>query len=672
MGVGSTVYDRAQEAAANLLGSFSKSDRVSVVTLADPAGVTADDPAFDRRGLGDAVAGIGLTERSASLVAGLERAAAILEQSSAAPGNRTVYVISDFAGLPVDGFDPVAVGGRSVDEAEGIRRAAQAVADVAELVLISVGEPAATNLGVVGLELGSTVLAPQVPVLFTAEVANYGAADVRGAELRVQVTGSDTPESGRVEQRVVLPTLEPGQVEAVPFSLVFDGPGPQVVRVGVHADSPDDLKLDDERALAVEVSEGVAVLVVDGGPGRTRLSGEAGHLLAALNPWDDGERAGMVSTKAISDLDLPGEVLRGYRVVILCNVERLDAATWRHLGAYVENGGGLLVFSGDALAVDHYNELGYAEGAGVLPGRLMPAEGELEDGESRSPSRVGGQAELADSVGVLRLVGTDPVHPVVAELESLPTSGVFGARVRRRTRLELEAGSAEVVLNYSDGPAAIAVVRKGRGRCGVVTTSADMSWSNLPAKGDYVSLMMNLVNYLAQTPAHEWNVEVGQPIVRRLSAAEAELPLRVRLPGGAVVDTPPSAGASGFELRYAATERKGLYSTVVGNSERPVAVVPPRSESSVAGAGQAALAALVDTEHRHIGDLAELSAQAARSTGREVGEGLMYAVLALLLAETWLAMRQGAVARRGRAEDGVVVPGALSPSSAESAVRKTA
>ncbi|MCP4591062.1 MAG: hypothetical protein GY842_09975, partial [bacterium] len=35
LGVGSTVYDRAQEAAANLLGSFSKSDRVSVVTLAD-------------------------------------------------------------------------------------------------------------------------------------------------------------------------------------------------------------------------------------------------------------------------------------------------------------------------------------------------------------------------------------------------------------------------------------------------------------------------------------------------------------------------------------------------------------------------------------------------------------------------------------------------------------
>ncbi len=637
-----SVYDLAREVVGGLLDSFSKTDEVSIVSLAAPASAVIDYPSLDRRRIRQALANLPLTQRATDLTGGLDRALDLLKKSSAAPDNRCVYVISDMAGGAWSGGSGASDGGKDRSFAVAARK----VAEQAALVLVPLGDPPATNVGISRLALGSTVTAPRIPLRFTAEVINYGVTDVRDAVLQIH-------RDQRVERRIALPTLEPGQVETVTFSMVFDSAGFHAVRACLDAGPADRLALDNDRLLALEVTESLDVLVVDGAPGKTRLSGQAGYLLTALNPWPGSRSDSIVSPKAISDLELGGEILSAYQVVVLCNVERIDEDIWQRLRTYVEHGGGLLVFAGEAVNLDHYNRFGHAAGEGILPGKLKPAQG----GIGRT-----GPAQTA-----LGFAKDEIVHPVLADFERVATSGVFMARVERRMPIELNDPAAEVVLRYTDQVPAIVIRQRGAGRSCFVTTSADMAWNNLPAKGDYVSLMMNLVTYLAQPQAHSRNIEVGRPIVRRLAPGESSMSFRVRLPSGDTADAslavvPPrrTADEGGFELRYADTERAGLYTTLVGSAAQTVAVNPPPAESDLKPTDQSALAKALDVPFTYVSDPEELTAQARTPGARELGPGIAYAVLILLMCETWLAMRHGHGRDQGRGGRKPGVPPGLS------------
>ncbi|MCH8242906.1 MAG: DUF2130 domain-containing protein, partial [Planctomycetes bacterium] len=84
-------------------------------------------------------------------------------------------------------------------------------------------------------------------------------------------------------------------------------------------------------------------------PGVSKFEGETGYLSTALAPVvQTGERS-LLSPKTITELELAGEVLGGYRLIVLCNVPRLDQAVWNRLTEFVTDGGGLLIFTGDAV-----------------------------------------------------------------------------------------------------------------------------------------------------------------------------------------------------------------------------------------------------------------------------------------------------------------------------------
>ena len=669
-----SVYDRAREVASTLIDSLPKTDEVSIVSLAEPASAVIDYPSFDRRRIRDALAKLPLTQRSTDVAGGLDHALDLLEKSSAAPENRYVYVISDVAGEAWSPGSDEATGEgnkawepsrdrkgadrvqpsrdrKGADLGNGRRNkptvgrgnvggrlalAARRVAERAALVLVPVGEPGAANASISRLALESTVTAARVPVCFAADVVNYGATELRGGKLQIGVLAGGAHATEHIDRRIALPTLGPGHVETVTFSMVFDSAGAHTLlahldlgatRPDREPDRQDRLALDNDRRLSLEVIEALGVLVVDGAPGRTRLSGQAGYLLTALNPWGASQSDAIVSAKAISDLQLGGEVLSKWDVVVLCNVRRLDGVLWQRLRSYVEGGGGLLVFAGEAVDVDQYNRLGYAAGDGVLPGSLKPPEGELEGSDSV-------RSDLGFAAGEL-------AHPVMTDFEGVAASGLFAARVDRRMPIEFDESTGEVVLRYTDKTPAVVIRRRGAGRSCFVTTTADMAWNNLPARGDYVSLMTNLIAYLAQPQPRDRNIEVGEPIVRRLTAEESSMPPDVRLPCGETQEAPVSVVDGEIELRYTATERVGLYTTFVGGAARTVAVNPPSAEGNLEPVDATALAKIIDAPFTEITDRQELVTHTGAPSTRELGSGLMIAVLILLLCETWLAMRQG-------------------------------
>ena len=86
----------------------------------------------------------------------------------------------------------------------------------------------------------------------------------------------------------------------------------------------DSLAANDEAERPVEVAAALPVLLVDGEPGVEPLSGETDFLRAALAPAED--EAPAVKARVVKTAEFSAEALKGRRVVVLANVDRLDPA----------------------------------------------------------------------------------------------------------------------------------------------------------------------------------------------------------------------------------------------------------------------------------------------------------------------------------------------------------
>ena len=77
-------------------------------------------------------------------------------------------------------------------------------------------------------------------------------------------------------------------------------------------------------------------------------------------------------------------------------------------------------------------------------------------------------------------------------------SGLFAkGRIYRFVSVEPHPTAATVLMRYAQGQPAVLERSFGSGRVCLVTTTADMDWNNLAARGDYVSFVWGLVSYLA-------------------------------------------------------------------------------------------------------------------------------------------------------------------------------
>jgi hypothetical protein len=414
---GRTRFAAAQQCATRLLDSFPPADAVSLVTLAAPAEAVIAHAAYDRRFVRESLAAIRPTQRATDSVGALSAARDILRASDAAAGNRAVYLISDF---PRDAWES-----DTPQNPTAAVRATQQLADAlsdpsVDLNLIRVDAGPGENIAVTQLTPGSSLVGINIPMRMAVEITNFGDSTVRNASLQVR-------RDGQIIRREQLPRLEPGSSVVSSVSTEFAVAGTHAIEARITAATQNMLEDDDARFLSLEVRESTPVLLVDGRPGVKLLDGQAGFLATALAPSKaaalrrstaslDGRSATMslVSPKVITESELEGEALSAYDVVALCNVGRMSAKQWSQLERFTSAGGGLLVFLGDLVSADHYNRYGYADGAGLMPGKI------------------GRPAELTSTTaGASEFKLDRQVHPIVAEFAAHPTSGLFLARVER-------------------------------------------------------------------------------------------------------------------------------------------------------------------------------------------------------------------------------------------------
>lgn len=359
---------------------------------------------------------------------------------------------------------------------------------------VAAGAPQTANIGVVSLSADERVLLAGHPVSFSAVVANHGDSARTGVSGAFQLDGA-------LQRRVSLDSLPPRGTGVASLRLRIDAPGSHHISFALDAD---ELELDDQRTLAVDVRDGLDVLLVDGMYSPDRMARATGWLELALDPavsgigGDDlrtsGFRAKVVDVRSFEEAR---RELYRYDVIVMADVGGVSAAAAETLGQVVAAGTPLLLFTGESVVPRQWDER--LRPLGLLPAGVGAPEGD---------------AAGTGSADYVTLVLPDPPPPELALFADPRLSMLLQVPITRWTPLTPLEGS-EVLASFADalGHTSPAIVSRhhGLGRVLLVGTAADDSWSLLPRyPATWVPFVHELVTSLAADDPASFNVPQGQ------------------------------------------------------------------------------------------------------------------------------------------------------------------
>ncbi|HUT37220.1 MAG TPA: BatA domain-containing protein [Planctomycetota bacterium] len=481
--------------------------------------------------------------------AAFDVAFAALEQTLTSPRgnlNRALTVITDLRrrdwlpGRPDEG----AAG------AEGKAKAKKAAPDgplallkrlaerVDSLAVVNVGGPKAPNLAVAEITFREKALLANVPAQFEVVVTNWG--DGAAAQVPVTFTAGDA-----VPLRATIDLVDAGARATVPFTLTFKETGSAYLRAEIPADP---LPRDNVRHMAARIRPGIPMLLVDGEPSSEYGQTETFYVERALAPPGltlSGNDVTIVTENQFEELPLDR-----YQVIVLANVYRVTDGRRKALEAWVNAGGGLLLFLGDQVDEAAYNEKLWADGAGLLPLRLTAIAGD----ESQRQ-----WVHLSD---------TSINHPVLRIFEG--TQNPFLRRVKffrwwngTVRKEDLAAGRVQVLASYSDTDASPAIAERvvGNGRVLAVTSTGDAEWNTWPADPSYLVTVLEMARYATRQAPDRGTLAAGAPIRADLDPSVHSTEVQVEPPGGAAVtlQAAPADDGQHFRFQFSDTARSGLY-----------------------------------------------------------------------------------------------------------------
>jgi hypothetical protein len=159
--------------------------------------------------------------------------------------------------------------------------------------------------------------------------------------------------------------------------------------------------------------------------------------------------------------------------VILCNVAGLPETIAANLQNFVRQGGGLLIFGGDKLQPDSYNQ---------RLSRSVPAE--LRE-KKTAPEAKAEKIEKLDLTHPALQSFADPI--LLESLKSVRVWGYIRADPRGKSALISLANGDPLVLEQS----------VGAGKVILIATTADRDWTDLPLKTAFLPLLHSFAQHLA-------------------------------------------------------------------------------------------------------------------------------------------------------------------------------
>lgn len=606
-----THLDQAKVIAHALVSRMQPgSEGAVLLTAADPAGEIISQPTYDLASANTAIDSITQTAAGTDLSGAFKEALSIAQQNSSLP-NKHLFIFSDSTRSALEG-----------PQTADLRALASRLASEYAITYFNLGQLHQENVAVSDVRPADSVLTTKFPADFLATVRGFNAPS--------------THLQWKLDGRVIGDTQSAATTDGTTATLdniAITTGGTHILSV-TAADS-DPLLVDNTCNGVFNVATEMKVLLVEGDRSAEKMTGSAAFLSIALDPAGAPGKPSpsYIQPTTISDLQLSGQMLSDYRVVVLANVPSLDASEATTLQRYVQAGGTLMLFMGELVRADNYNQLLLPRG--LLPGALQ----RRMNAPSSAPFHFDFHANAA-------------LPPPLEFLHNQPRSGLDTTEVNSYWQVDVPADSkAERVLNFlapsanpprSSAPThedpAITLQSLGSGRVVFVATTADAQWNTLPAKPVYVPLMHELLRNAIVRNDTWMNLEVGQPLVIPQEIKLAALPVLTSPSGTRIAlqannSSPPLYQSAPLVV-------PGLYQLDTGSASYPVAVNPPSAEADARTESPAAVRAL-------LGDIPmtmesdQPPAMTQNAEGRDFGWTAMCLVLGLLGAECAMAMKFG-------------------------------
>jgi hypothetical protein len=329
----------------------------------------------------------------------------------------------------------------------------------------------------------------------------------------------------------------------------------------------DPLHGDDARHVWLAAQDALDVTLVNGDPSELRAHDEVFFAATAINAF---ERSQPIRLHSLAPDQLEERIreqgtagLEDTDVLVLTNLRAPAEDIAPAIVERVERGMGLWITVGDRVEAQEYND---------RFSKILPL---LMRGPSFAGTLPGRQEARTEAFAPVQLS-----HPMFAHGEGVRGDlGLAAARTRRLMLLEPdpERGTA-IAVAFSSGAPALITRDYGQGRVGVLTTSVDRDWTDLPMRPGFVPLVERTLDYLGGTRSSNAGalLEVGET-----REFVTDRPLTVHTPTGAQIPiTPDAEGVARFDETWV----PGHYSAHVTGSDdaarRPVFAVGVQPEES--------------------------------------------------------------------------------------------
>ena len=625
-------FDQAKEWAKQIVAHAMPGDGFTLVQMADPPRVVVSTPALESEPIRQEIENLELLHTGGDVpatVAEVRKLIAAARHDSPRLVHAEVYFFSDMqrgSWAPASGS---ATSG-SAARADLQSRAAE-LASVARLHVIDLGQPDVDNLAVTAVQLLAPFVSAGRNVDLTATLRDFGHEARKQQPVDLMVDGRT---AGR--QFVDVPA---GGEASVRFSQRFETPGEHSVEVRAPGDA---LEIDNRRYLVVNVRQAIRVLCIDGRPAGDPAKASVFALSNALLARSDANERSPLEVVVAPESALMERDVASYDCVMLSNVAQFTASEARLLGNYVRRGGSLVFFLGDRVRAENYNRA-----LADVPRPILPAR--LGDVTKNTAARL------------------DPrnyEHPIVRPFRGQEKVGLLSSPVERYFKVKLlepaASGGAsprdadlkqnppQVALALGNGDPLIVTRTAGRGRVVLVTTSADTSWTMLPAWGTYLPLVRQILDWCLAGQARPRNVAVGDTLESSVNARSALTTLTIERPDGHHRGVPLNVQGDYSTWSYDDTRISGIYT-----AQFSPPLVPPQLFAVNLITAESDLTSIspdelqndvfpgIQIDYRTAWQAGGARPALSESSAGQLSVDLLYAVAGLLLLETVIAWRLG-------------------------------
>lgn len=440
------TFDRAKQAALELLDSMTAGDEVALINFSDAAELVrelnTDIDSVRSVITGLDQAGYGATR----YLPNLRLADQLLETSRFE--NRAVYLISDFQ----------EVGMQATDEGWKL---APGVAFTG----IDVGAEESSNLVLTDVRSPEQLLEGAAEQQILARVRSTGTLYLDQGEVTLTI-------DGELVDRVAV-DLSDRSEEVVTFTTSFDTQGTHVGEVRVNGDN---FSVDNSYFFTVDVLPKIRVLLVNGEASDNWFDDEGHWFGLAVSSGTESP----FELETIESSALSAAALRQNDVAALLNVGDLTTSQAQAVNDYVEAGGSLLLAPGDRVNPEIFNR----QFAAILPATLQ-GQGRLERDD------------------YLVIADFDRRHPILRPLDT-----DWSARFEGHWSLLADA-EADILMRFDNTEPALVERTVGEGKVILFASAMDMEWNNLPLQGMFLPFVHETLRHLAQPEIKQRAYQVG-------------------------------------------------------------------------------------------------------------------------------------------------------------------